>query len=105
MQYVQRPLGVELTQLLDGGPAQQAGLIPGDHLIAINGFQVASAKLAAQLAQFEAGDEIWISLFRDDELVERSLTLQEAPLTTCFLHFDDDAGAAGVARRERWLGT
>jgi predicted metalloprotease with PDZ domain len=104
-QYEERSPGVELTQLLDGGPAQAAGLMPGDHLIAINGFKVTSAKLGAQLEHFEEGDEIWVSIFRDDELVERSLILQRAPLTTCFLDLDDAACADAVARRELWLGS
>ncbi len=43
--------------------------------------------------------------FRGDELREFSLTLQKAPLTTCFLEFDDEAEAADVARRELWLGS
>jgi len=103
--YAERSFGVELTQLLDGGSAQAAGLIPGDHLIAINGLKVTSAKLDAQLARFEEEDEILVNVFRDDELVEREMTLQKAPLTTCFLDFDKEACADSVARRELWLGT
>ena len=103
--YVERPIGVELTQILDGGPAQAAGLNPGDQLIAVDGTKVISAKLAAQLAYFEEGDEIPISVFRHDELLELSLCIQKAPLTTCFLGFSDDADASALARRERWLGS
>lgn len=107
--YAERSLGMELIQLLDGGSAQAAGLIPGDHLVAINGLKVAPATLAVQLAHFEEGEDIRVSVFRDDELIERSLVLQKAPLTTCFLRLSDEAGdeagAEAVARRELWLSS
>ena len=45
-----------------------------------------------------------VAAFRGDELVERTLILQEAPLTTWFLALDDEADAEALARRELWLG-
>lgn len=104
VQFVERSPGIELTQLLDGGAAQSAGFIPGDHLIAINDLRISRATLPAQLAHFEDGEEVRVAAFRGDELVERTLVLQEAPLTTCFLALDDEADAEALARRELWLG-
>jgi predicted metalloprotease with PDZ domain len=103
-QYIERPIGVELTQITDGGAAQAAGLNPGDLLIAVDGIKLTSSKLAAQLAVFDEGDEIPISVFRRDELREQTLSIQEAPLTTCFLDIDDKADAAAAGRRELWFG-
>ena len=96
---------MDLTQLLDGGAAQLAGLSPGDHLIALDGFKVSASKLTQQLARFGEGDIVPGIACRGDELREFSLTLQKAPLTTCFLEFDDEAEATAVARRELWLGS
>lgn len=103
--FIERDSGMELTQLLDGGPAQSAGLSPGDHLIALDGLKISASKLAERLARFEEGDALTVIAFRGDELREFSLTLQKAPLTTCFLELDDAAEAADLARRALWLGS
>ena len=103
--FIERDSGIELTQLLDGGSAQSAGLSPGDHLIALDGLKISASKLAEQLAHFDEGDALTVIAFRGDELREFSLTLQKAPLTTCFLELDDAAEAADLARRELWLGS
>jgi predicted metalloprotease with PDZ domain len=104
-QFVERPTGIELTQLLEGGAAQSAGFVPGDHLIAIDDLRISRATLSARLAQFEDGDEVRVTAFRGDELVERVLVLNEARLTTCFLELDDEADSEALARRELWLGS
>jgi len=103
--FREREIGMDLTQVVDGGAAQLAGLSPGDHLIALDGLKVSASKLTQQLAHFDEGDTVPVIAFRGDELREFSLTLQKAPLTTCFLEFDDEAEAADVARRELWLGS
>ena len=103
--FAARNIGIELTRLLDGGPAQSAGLSPGDHLIALDGLKVSASKLGEQLAHFDEGDTVPVIAFRGDELRKFSLTLQKAPLTTCFLEIDDKAPAADVARRELWFGS
>ena len=103
--FIEREFGLELTQLLDGGAAQAAGLSPGDHLIALDGLKVSAARLPGQLAHFDEGETVAVIAFQGDELREFSLTLQKAPLTTCFLEYDDEAEATELARRELWLGS
>ena len=103
--FIERDIGMDLTQLVDGGAAQLAGLSPGDRLITLDGLKVSASKLTQQLARFDEGDTVPVFAFRGDELHEFSLTLQKAPLTTCFLEFDDEAEATDVARRELWLGS
>jgi len=97
--------GVELNQILDGGAAQAAGLNPGDQLIAIDGMRVSAGSVAAQLARFEENEVVPISVFRDDTLCEFKLSIQKAPLTTCYLELDDGADESASTRRELWLGT
>ncbi len=102
--FTDRETGMGLTQVVEGGAAQAAGLNPGDHLLALNGIRVSASKLNAQLSRFNEGDTIPVTVFRDNELREFSLTLAPAPLTTCFLEFDDRAESPELARRELWLG-
>jgi predicted metalloprotease with PDZ domain len=97
--------GVELTAVIDGGPAQRAGLNPGDVLIAVDRLKVSDRNLKRRLARFEAGERITVSVFRGDELVEVGLVLRPAPLDTAFLALDDQAAPEAAQRRGAWLGS
>jgi predicted metalloprotease with PDZ domain len=96
--------GLELTVVLDGGPAQRAGLNPGDVLIAVDRLKVSERNLKRRLARFESGERITASVFRGDELIEVGLVLRPAPLDTCYLAVDEQATPETAQRRRAWLG-
>lgn len=102
--YRDRDHGLELTSVLDGGPAQRAGLNPGDVLIAVDRLKVNAANLKRRLARFESGERITASVFRGDELLEVGLVLRPAPADTCHLALAENAPPDVLARREAWLG-
>src|SRR5690606_26386827 len=81
----ERDHGVELAAVLDGGPAQRAGLNPGDVLVAVDRLRVTERNLRRRLARFEAGERVTATVCRGDELIEAGLVLAPAPLDTCFL--------------------
>jgi predicted metalloprotease with PDZ domain len=56
-------------------PAYRAGISPGDELLAINGMRVSQENLVDRLHNFAAGDEIELTLFRQDQLVDTKLVL------------------------------
>ena len=94
---------LKLAQVFDGGPAQSAGLSAGDILVAIDGVRVTGANLEQRLARQRPGDAVRISAFRRDELIERTLRLQPAPLDTYALSIDERAPAARKRRLASWL--
>ncbi len=102
--FSERDVGVSLTQVFEGGPAEGAGLIPGDHLLALDGVKVTGTNQNDYLGRFEAGAAIPVTIFRDDELLELELVLQPDPATTCFLALDEKADSDARALREQWLG-
>ncbi len=102
--YRARPDGVELTAVLDSGPAQHAGLVPGDVLVALDRLKVNERNLRRRLARCEAGQRVTAAVFRGDRLLEVDLVLGEAPADTCWLRVVAEAGPAAVARRDAWLG-
>jgi predicted metalloprotease with PDZ domain len=95
--------GVRLTHVLDGGAAQAAGLSAADVLVAIGGLRANARNLDKRLAQYKPGDRVAVHGFRRDELFERTVVLQGAPIDTCALAVTG-TDAASRRRREHWLG-
>lgn len=96
--------GIRLTVVYDGQPAEAAGLAPGDIVVALDRIGVTSDKIADRLARYDDGDEIEVSYFRGDELMETRLRIAQAPGDTCYIVVDKDADAVATARRAAWLG-
>ncbi len=61
--------GKEKIQTVEvGSPAEQAGLNPGDELLALNGIRVTVEKWGERLKQYAPGTAIQLTLFQQDEL-------------------------------------
>lgn len=91
--------GVRISNVINGGAAQVAGIAAGDVLIAIDDIQVNEANFEERLSRYRAGDLINVHLFRRDELMEISVRLQAAPEDTCELKITDEV------QLNNWLGT
>jgi predicted metalloprotease with PDZ domain len=100
----EREHGLEIVALVDGGPAERAGLSTGDVLVAIDRLRVTSRNLTRRLARFESGERVTATAFRGDELLEVGLVLKPAPLDTCYLVAREQADPAALERRRAWLG-
>ena len=96
--------GLKLTLVPEGQAAQQAGLAPGDIVVALDGIQARLATLTSRLGRYAAGDEITVSYFRGDELRETALIIQAQPDDTCYIEVSDDADSKQLALRRAWLG-
>jgi len=96
--------GTKLTGVFDGGPAQAAGLSPGDELIALDGFRVTSeADVRSLLGARRAGDKLAVALFRRHRLLELAVYAGAAPPTRYEIAGVADPGPA-AARYQAWLG-
>ena len=63
-----------------GGPAERAGVEPGDVIVAFDGRAVAdSDDLIVAIRAKDVGDRVHVSLRRDGKLVDVTMTLQAAP--------------------------
>jgi serine protease Do len=74
-----RPVGVIVEGVQKGGPADKAGLTPGDVVMAVNGHDVEDAQaLRFRLATRRIGETVELTVLRKGE--ERSVTMPlEAP--------------------------
>ncbi|MDQ3364836.1 MAG: PDZ domain-containing protein [Myxococcota bacterium] len=92
-----------ITGVFDGGPAQAAGLSPGDELIALDGFRVTGeAELRSLAGARKPGDRIAVTLFRRHRLVELPVVLAAAPATRYEIVARPEPGLA-AARYQAWI--
>lgn len=95
--------GVRLDTVLDGGPAQSAGLAPGDVLIALDGLKVAAGEIDGHIGAYAPGARVEVHAFRRDELMRVELETAAPPHDTCVLGLATGIDAEIAARREAWL--
>jgi predicted metalloprotease with PDZ domain len=93
--------GDRVAQVLDGGAARDAGIAPGDAVVAVDGLRPGRGGLDAMLSRRRAGERVRIHAFRRDELMEFEVRLKPAPADTCVL---SELGGARARLRKRWLG-
>jgi predicted metalloprotease with PDZ domain len=94
---------LKLTHVLDGGPAQAAGLAAGDVIVALDGLRATPKTIEALLARHRPGDTVRVHAFRRDELLERAVRLAAPPSDTCVLRFEKRPGAGALRLRRGWL--
>jgi Do/DeqQ family serine protease len=75
-----KPGGVVVKELFPGGPADKAGLKPGDVLLAINGRDVQDPQgMAFRLATLPIGDAAKMTIVRKGEQMDLPVQLMPAP--------------------------
>ncbi|BAY07594.1 M61 family metallopeptidase [Calothrix sp. NIES-2098] len=97
--------GREIIKFVEAGsPAQQAGIDPGDELLAINGIKVAANNLSDRLKDFQPKDTIQVIVFHQDLLRSVSVTLaspRAVKYQVISLHNSDSVQQENLAG---WLG-
>ena len=89
--------------VLNGGPAELAGVAAGDVVVALDGVALTAANCDQRLRSYHDGDKLELVVFRGDELIRTTIRLQKPPVDTCYLQASADAGADIEARRAVWL--
>jgi predicted metalloprotease with PDZ domain len=95
---------VRVTQVLDHGAAQRAGLSAGDVLVALDNLRVTATTLEPLLKRRLAGDEVKIHAFRRDELMKFRVRLDAAPVDQARIALATRAGVPARELLEQWLG-
>ena len=91
------------TSVVNCGPAELAGIAPGDEAVALDGLLLTSANADKRLKAYRDGDELDLVIFRGDELVSTRIRLTSAPLDTCYLELVEDVELVVESRRLAWL--
>ncbi|HLU68436.1 MAG TPA: PDZ domain-containing protein [Kofleriaceae bacterium] len=97
--------GRAVAAVLEGGPADAAGLSPGDEIAALNRFQVSGeSDLRQKLAGRAAGERIELAVFRRGRLAMLELELEVAPPTRYEVIASAGAGDLERALYRGWMG-
>ena len=73
-----RPMGALITSILEGTPAAEFGLQKGDVIVSINGEAIKSVNhLRAAIAMYKPATTVSISILRDGQTQDISVTLSE----------------------------
>ena len=94
---------LEFSAVKNGGPAEAAGVAPGDVAVALDGVAFTSANSDRRLRSYHAGDVLELVVFRGDELITTRIVLANAPEDTCYLQVLAEADAEMDAARAGWL--
>ena len=77
---LQAPAGVVIAGVVPGGPADQAGLQPGDVLLEVDGQPILDPRQTmSDIAEVEPGMTLPVTVVRGGERVEMELTVGERP--------------------------
>jgi predicted metalloprotease with PDZ domain len=93
-----------IAHVLEGSPAQEAGLHADDELLALEGFRVEGDKLSARVEELAPGSRVSLTVFRREALRTLTATLIAKPQDTLFLARRSDATAAQKRAFQSWLG-
>jgi predicted metalloprotease with PDZ domain len=91
------------TAVYNGGPAERAGVAPGDVAVALDGFALTLANCDRRLKTYRDGDNLELVIFRGDELMTTTVQLAPRPEDTCYLQVSADVGGVAETRRNDWL--
>jgi predicted metalloprotease with PDZ domain len=91
------------TTVSNGGPAELAGIAPGDRAVALDGVRLTRSNVDRRLRAYRDGDVLELVAFRGDELITASICLTAPPEDTCYLELIGDIDAESFERRAAWL--
>ena len=98
------PRGTGIASVLDGSPAQLAGLYADDEVVAIDGLRGDSAALVSRSDERAPGETVRVSVFRRDQLLEVAVVLAPRPDDAVWLAPLPSATDAQRRSFERWAG-
>jgi predicted metalloprotease with PDZ domain len=86
------------------GTAAQAGVLPGDELLAINGLRVLPDTIDSRMMSLLPEELVELTLVRNGELLTLPLRVQHAIPKTFEIILEPEINRRNKARMEKWLG-
>jgi len=91
-------------QVILGHAGAAAGMLPGDELLAIDGFRVTTADYAGRIQRLRPGQRVRLTLARQQRLLELTVEVQAAIPDRYAVIIGDKPKRVEQRRLEAWLG-
>jgi predicted metalloprotease with PDZ domain len=93
-----------IEAVLSGSSGAQAGILPGDELLAINGFRVTKDNISDRMLRLLVGENTKLLLVRHEKLLSLTVTLQDAVPDKYQISIRPDISSRQKERMTAWLG-
>ena len=93
-----------IATVLDGSPAQAAGVYADDEIVALDGFKCDASGLHARSEDKRPGETVKLTVFRRDRMLELPIVLGERPKDAVWLARVESPSDAQKAAYQAWLG-
>ncbi|MFP2908029.1 M61 family metallopeptidase [Pyxidicoccus sp. 3LFB2] len=93
-----------VATVLDGSPAQEAGLYVEDDLVALDGWKVDGNGLLSRCEDRKPGETVRVTVFRRDRLLELPVVLGQKPADAVWLSRVERPTDEQKAAYQAWLG-
>lgn len=93
-----------VATVLEGSPAQEAGLYVEDDVVALDGWKVDGAGLLSRCEDKRPGETVRVTVFRRDRLLEVPVVLGQKPAEAVWLARVERPTDAQKAAFQAWLG-
>lgn len=91
-----RPEGALISSVQDGGPAEKAGLRPGDVILAVDGHELkSSSELPLAIARHKPGSKVELRVWHEGKARDLTVHLGALDSSTRLAQAGDDAAASG----------
>ena len=93
-----------ISGITQGSPAYKSGLDVNDEIIALDGYRVRSSSLGSRISDMKEGDEVKLTVMRDDKLREFNVTLEGIESATYKVEKIKDPDKLQKKIYESWIG-
>lgn len=94
-----------IRRVIASSPAYEAGLDVDDELLALNGYKVRTQELAGRLSEFQEGDTVRVTVFREEKLREFVVRLRFNEIQSRKITKSKSPNSLQKAVLKSWLGT
>jgi predicted metalloprotease with PDZ domain len=94
---------IVIQEVIAGSSAEKAGLLSGDEIIAVDGSRLSYEEAEKRIRELKTGDKITVTAFRNNNLIEAKLSMEEIKISNYKLEKSSNQTALQKRIYDKWL--